>query len=143
MTIQEGWGITNSDKELIISDGSNRIYFLNEKFEVVRDILVHDKMNTDYTYINELEYVNGKIVANIWLTNKIFIINPIDGLVERMLDMSLLTRYESKFANRDKDVLNGIAYDLKNERYKYFKFSFYITGKNWSHLYYLKFKFDI
>jgi glutamine cyclotransferase len=117
LPIQEGWGITNSDSEIIISDGTMRIYFLNENFEVIRDIKVHDKRGNEYKYLNELEYVNGKIISNVWLTNKIFIINPSDGLVERMIDMTLLSRFEDRFMNREKDVLNGIAYDSANHRY--------------------------
>jgi glutamine cyclotransferase len=114
--IQEGWGITNSESELIVSDGSSRIYFLNEKFEIIRYITIHDKKGNDFTYLNELEYVNGKIISNVWLTNKILIINPTNGMIERVVDMSQLTRFEDKFANRSKDVLNGIAYDGKNKK---------------------------
>ena len=108
--------VFSSVKNVLQIDGIFVLDFLNEKFEIIRDITVHDKRGNDFTYLNELEYVNGKIISNVWLTNKILIINPTDGVIERIVDMSLLTRFEDKFANRNKDVLNGIAYDAKNKK---------------------------
>ncbi len=115
--ILEGWGITNTDNELIISDGTSNLYFLNENLEIIRNITVHDELKNRYTYLNELELVKNHIFANIWLTNKIVIINPEDGLVKKIIDFGILTEYESKFQSKNRDVLNGIAYDRKNDWY--------------------------
>ena len=108
--------------------------------EIIRNITVHDDKNNKFTYINELETVNNLIFANLWLTNKIIIINAENGLVVKIIDFGILTEYERKFPSKNRDVLNGIAYDKKNDWYKISKLSFYITGKNWSHIYYIKLK---
>ena len=140
--IKEGWGITNTDKELIISDGSSTLYFIQANssnltdFKVVRSIEVKEN-NKTYSYLNELEYSNGYIFANVFLSNEILIIDPKDGDIKKIIDFSLLTRFEKSINNgADIDVLNGIAFDKKHDR-------FYITGKHWSHIYYVKLKSDI
>jgi glutamine cyclotransferase len=119
----EGWGLTYNGSELIMSDGSSNLYFLNPvTFQKTGQIGVHDG-NNSITNINELEYVAGNIYANIWQTQKIAIINPQTGAVKGWIDLTGI--YQSKIAD---NVLNGIAYDSKTER-------FFVTGKDWPNLY--------
>jgi glutamine cyclotransferase len=146
-SIKEGWGITNNENELIISDGSDSIYFVNgdlNNFVVKRSIQVkNSSTNKRYTYLNELEYAYDLIFSNVWMTNKIIIIDPKTGndikyysilIIFRDIDFTPLVNYENKIKG-DKmiDVLNGIAYDKVND-------AFYITGKLWTNIYYVKFK---
>jgi len=119
----EGWGLTYDGKSLIMSDGSSNLTFLDPvTFQKVAQVNVHDG-NTDVTEINEMEYVNGDIYANIWLQQKIAIINPQNGVVKGWIDLTGI--YTS---NNIDDVLNGIAYDSQTNR-------LFITGKDWPELY--------
>lgn len=77
--------------------------------------------------LNELEYVNNYIYANIWYLNYIIKINPSNGKIVDVFNL----KYFNKFENTKKDVLNGIAYDKKDK-------IFYITGKNWTNIYKMK-----
>ncbi len=82
--IPEGWGIADMEKEMVISDGGSRLYFVDyqsDKLVLNRFVEVKDERNKIYTYLNELEYAYGFVFSNIWLTNKIVIINPTDGNV--------------------------------------------------------------
>ncbi len=120
----EGWGITYDGSSLIMSDGSSTLYFLNpETYEIVRQISVHDSGQVER--LNELEYINGSIYANVWLTNKIAVINPESGQVDAWIDLSGLETSPSLDPN---SVLNGIAYDSVANR-------LFVTGKLWPHLY--------
>jgi glutamine cyclotransferase len=119
--IAEGWGLTNTDNELIWSDGSDRIYLLNEKFEVIRNLTVYSITNgkrVTYEKLNELEYVNGKLFSNVWTTDKILMINPGTGEVLKVINFAKLIEYEGKLTslNRFNDVLNGIAFDKYKNR---------------------------
>ena len=119
----EGWGLTYDGSNLIMSDGTSKLTFLNpETFEVVRQVSVKDG-NNSITNINELEYINGDVYANIWMTQKIAIINPQTGQVKGWIDLSGI--YQSNDVNA---VLNGIAYDSQTG-------GLFVTGKNWPHLY--------
>jgi glutaminyl-peptide cyclotransferase len=120
---QEGWGITNNGKELIISTGGNNIYFVDPaNFKLLNTVSVWSNYGP-LGKINELEYVNGKLYANIWDEDYIVVINPQTGLVEAKLNMEgLLEKNSKRYDNTD--VLNGIAYDPTKK-------SFYITGKRW------------
>ena len=119
----EGWGITTDGDYLILSDGTSNIFFLSErtlkdgKFElfVVRKIAVKFNGQT-VNRLNELEWINGEIWANVWLTNFIVIINPANGEVTRRINLTGL--------KTTGDVLNGIAYDKRSE-------AVYVTGKYW------------
>lgn len=124
----EGWGLTYNGSQLIMSDGTNNLYFLNPTtFQRVGQVQVHDGA-TQVVNINELEYVNGDVYANIWLTNKIAIINPQTGQVKAWIDLAGLPGP----ANPNPDsVLNGIAYDQQNNR-------LFVTGKEWPNLYQIK-----
>ncbi|MGM9763830.1 MAG: glutaminyl-peptide cyclotransferase [Candidatus Cryptobacteroides sp.] len=122
---REGWGLTTDGRQLIASDGSNVLYFMDENFSVNRKIYVtlHDR---PVRWLNELEWIDGRIWANVYTTDSIVIINPKDGKVEATVDCKGLL--ERKYRTRDTDVLNGIAHDKKSGRT-------YLTGKNWPFLF--------
>ena len=125
----EGWGITNNGMELIISNGSQYIYFYDpDTFKQVRRIKVTDK-GEQVSQINELEYIDGKIFANIWRSNKIISIDPENGKVLNWYDLSLLRNHLN--GNKRIDVLNGIAYDEQTGK-------IYVTGKLWPKLFEIK-----
>ncbi|WP_076004409.1 glutaminyl-peptide cyclotransferase [Dehalogenimonas formicexedens] len=118
----EGWGLTQDGTRLIMSDGTSTIYFLDPvTLQATGKIDVRDH-GTPVVNINELEYVNGKIYANIWLTDEIAIIDPGTGNVESWVDLTgLLPPFANPVAV---DVLNGIAYDPVGKR-------LFVTGKLW------------
>lgn len=127
--IAEGWGMTNDGKNLIVSDGTKFIYFLNPEnpSQVVRTIAVAS--NTEgYDQINELEYHNGSIYANVWQKPIILQINPANGEVTGIMD---LTNIAKQNTTGNDDVLNGIAFKGDN---------MLVTGKNWSKIYELRVK---
>ena len=111
-----------------MSDGSSNLYFLDPtSFERTGKIQVHDG-NTTVDNINELEYINGDVFANIWQTRTIVIINPETGQVKDWIDLTGLTSGNS---SNNEAVLNGIAYDQNNDR-------LFVTGKDWSNLYQIR-----
>jgi glutaminyl-peptide cyclotransferase len=118
----QGWGLTADNHHLIMSDGSDRIYFRNpNSFDVERTIHVR-YIERPLSFINELEYVDGLIHANIWQKKFIVQIDPADGAVVGYIDCQPLFR---RLPPLDfENVLNGIAYDKKTKM-------FYLTGKNW------------
>lgn len=123
----EGWGLTTDEKHLIMSDGSNVLTFLDpEDFKPVRKISVSTK-DGPLLLLNELEYVEGKIFANVWFSDFIYSIDPFSGEVLGFLDLSELYAIEEQL-NPSLDVLNGIAYDNKTGH-------LFVTGKLWSHIY--------
>jgi glutamine cyclotransferase len=123
----EGWGITHDGSRLIMSDGTATLHFLDpETFEKVGQVEVHD--TGPVTELNELEYIQGEVYANIWREEKIAIINPLTGRVKGWIDMSGIQDLENQDSN---NVLNGIAYDAKEDR-------LFVTGKMWSQLYEIK-----
>lgn len=125
---KEGWGLTSNGDQLIISDGTDRISFVDPlTFRVIRTIQVRND-NRIVDQINELEYVNGKILANIWHTHLILVINPEQGKVEEVWDMSSLVQAIPEFERKNIDVLNGIAYDAEAQK-------LYVTGKFWPRLF--------
>ena len=126
----EGWGMTTNGKELIISTGSSNIYFVNpDNFKIVRMIGVTDNYGP-VSNVNELEFVNNTLYANIWERDFIYKINPETGKVLGKIDLAVL-KNKSIQQYEHADVLNGIAYDsVKN--------SFYVTGKYWPSLYEIK-----
>lgn len=132
---REGWGITHNGKELIASDGTAFLFFLDpQTLKEKRNILVRDNQGS-ITQLNELEYIRGTIYANVWKTNKIALIRPDDGVVVGWLDLSgLVAQVQSIWKGRA-DVLNGILYDPKNDR-------LFVTGKLWPALFEIKVNVD-
>lgn len=122
---REGWGLTTDGKSLIASDGSSRLYFLSPEFKQERYVDV--KMDgRAVRNLNELEYIDGKVWANVYMTDLIVIINPSDGTVEASIDCTgLLPR---NLREPRTDVLNGIAQDPATGK-------IYLTGKYWPRLY--------
>ncbi len=121
----DGWGITSDGKKLIMSDGSDLLYFLDpETFQVFGQINVRDGGNA-IRGINEMEYVNGEIYANIWPTSRIAIISPETGIVRAWIDLKGLLPESDRAGT---DVLNGIAYDPEGDR-------LFVTGKFWPSLF--------
>jgi glutaminyl-peptide cyclotransferase len=130
--MKQGWGLTHDNKNLIASDGTDKIHFLDTtSLKVLRTITVTDG-SMHIKQLNELEYVNGFIYANVWQTNWIVKIDPASGRVVGKLDLSPLGN-EIDAIDPDADVLNGIAYD-KNSK------SLLITGKLWPKSYLIKVK---
>lgn len=122
----QGWGLTADDTHLIMSDGSDKIYFRDpQTFEIKRTIRVTLE-NAPVKAINELEYVNGRIFANVWHQSHVLIIHPSTGVVQGLIDASALIARMP--AMKRGNVLNGIAYDPKTE-------ALYLTGKNWPWLF--------
>ena len=120
---REGWGLTTDGKSLIASDGSCFLYFMDKSFKVLRKLKVTME-DRPVRYLNELEWIDGKIWANVYTTDMIVIINPSSGKVEGVVDCSGLLPKQLK--KPDTDVLNGIA--VQDGRV-------YVTGKNWPKLF--------
>lgn len=126
----QGWGLTTIDDRIVMSDGTNVLYFNEpEMFNAVSRIEVYDN-EKKVDQLNELEYINGEIWANIWQTDLIARIDPLTGRVNSFIDMSALYP-ESKRREVNADVLNGIAWDEKGGR-------IFVTGKRWPKLYEIK-----
>ncbi|MEJ2281837.1 MAG: glutaminyl-peptide cyclotransferase [Candidatus Bathyarchaeota archaeon] len=120
----DGWGITHDDTSLIMSNGSSVLFFLDpETFTIFDQIEVYDL--GPVKNLNELEYIEGKIYANIWLEKKIAIIDPLTGKVTGWINLENIDPSGIQYS---RGVLNGIAYDSKENR-------LFVTGKNWSKLF--------
>ena len=125
----EGWGLTTNADGFILSDGSADLSFRDpETFQEVKRITVKDG-DKSVKNLNELEFIKGEIYANIWMKNKIARINPNSGFIIGWIDLEKLVPPEHK--GSEDAVLNGIAYDHKNDR-------LFVTGKLWSKLYEIK-----
>ncbi|MEE4109570.1 MAG: glutaminyl-peptide cyclotransferase [Halieaceae bacterium] len=122
----EGWGITHDGESLIYSDGSASLYFLDPDGITVRRTLTVTVNGRPLPRLNELEYVDGQIWANVWTANQIVRIDPGSGAVTAIADLSGLLPREER--TPDTDVLNGIAWD---ERAK----ALWVTGKRWPWIY--------
>ena len=122
---RQGWGITTDGKQLIASDGSATLFFMDENFGLKRRQTV-TLNGQPVRYLNELEYIDGKIWANVYTYDEILIIDPKDGVVEGVIDCRGLLPDRLRAVGTD--VLNGIAYDSKTGK-------IYLTGKNWPKLY--------
>lgn len=126
----EGWGLTNNGKKLIKTDGSERIWFLNETTQLEENHIEAYTNKRKAQRLNELEYVNGLIYANVWQQNSIVMINATSGRIEGIANLKGLKNIVAKTQNLDPndDVLNGIAYDKENNR-------LFVTGKHWGKLF--------
>ncbi len=129
---QEGWGLTTDGTNIIMSDGTNVLTFLDAT--TLKPIKTLNVSNAGYAedYLNELEYINGYIYANVWTKNYIVKIDPASGEIVGILNLSLLMdRAKSKYP--DSNVTNGIAYDSSTDK-------IYVTGKLWPDIYEISFK---
>ena len=126
----EGWGLTTVNDRIAMSDGTNILYFHEpDMFDAVSRIEVYDN-EKKVDQLNELEYIDGEIWANIWQTDLIARIDPLTGKVNSYIDMSSIFP-ESRRREVNADVLNGIAWDASGRR-------IFITGKRWPELYEIK-----
>lgn len=126
----QGWGLTNDGTHLIMSDGTDKIYYLDTtSFAVTKTISVTFDAKP-VNMLNELEYVNGSIYVNIWQTNTIAKIDPGTGEIRGFLDLTALEA-QAKIKNPNLDVLNGIAWYEPTQ-------SLLVTGKYWPYIYALK-----
>jgi glutaminyl-peptide cyclotransferase len=124
----EGWGLTHDDGSLILSDGTNRLQFIDPaSFQVTRTIEVYAG-NEAVTNLNELEFIHGEIWANVWHSSRIARIDPRSGQVMSWIDLAPIVAREE---HEPEDVLNGIAYDAKRGRV-------FVTGKNWAEIFEVK-----
>jgi len=122
----QGWGLTNDGTNLYMTDGSDKIYKIDPITFQMIDYVVVSTPNGTIPSVNELEWVNGKIFANFYGQEAIAVINPENGIVEGVIDLSSLRNNVTKHA--DLDVLNGIAYNKKTD-------SYFVTGKNWDKMF--------
>jgi glutamine cyclotransferase len=126
----EGWGMCSDGTRLYMDDSTNRIWILDkDSYKQIGFIDVYDDKGA-MNNINELEYIDGKIYANIWQTNNIVVIDPKTGAVLEKIDLTNL--YPEDKRSPGADVLNGIAYDTAGKR-------IFITGKKWPNLYQVEF----
>ncbi len=121
----EGWGLTQNGTDIIMSDGSSAIRFLDPVTLAERRRITVTIQGTELTQLNELEWVNGEIFANIWQTPRIARIDPNTGRVTGIIDLAGIANENT--ASPDA-VLNGIAYDAQGDR-------LFVTGKLWPRLY--------
>jgi glutaminyl-peptide cyclotransferase len=125
----QGWGLTSDGKRLIMSDGTSTIYFLDPAyFNEIRRIKVYDDQGP-VKNLNELEYIDGKVYANVWQESNIITFNPDNGKVLEKIDCSNIV--PDAYKNHKDNVLNGIAYDREKQR-------IFLTGKRWSKLFQVK-----
>ncbi|CAI9121541.1 glutaminyl-peptide cyclotransferase [Brytella acorum] len=122
----EGWGMTTLDSEIVLSDGTPVLRFLNPAAFRVTHTLRVTAAGVPVSNLNELEYVNGEILANVWMTNEIARIDPHTGHVKGWIDLTPLAR-QVHATDRDA-VPNGIAYDRAGKH-------LYVTGKYWPTLF--------
>ena len=129
----EGWGLTNDGEKLIKTDGTEKVWFLDAETLKETGFIESYSNKQKVKDLNELEYVNGKIYANVWQKNILLIMNPKNGAIEGIADLNGLEKEVRKSQNLEPndDVLNGIAYDKKGDR-------LFVTGKHWGKLFEIK-----
>jgi len=126
----EGWGLCNDGTNIYKSDGTNAIWTLDPNTLSEKSMISVATNTAIIPKLNELEWVNGKIYANIYQKNAIVVIDPKTGIVEKVMNMQGLR--DKVLQHNQLDVLNGIAYNAANKH-------FYITGKNWNKLFEIEF----
>ncbi len=125
----EGWGLSHNKTHLIKTDGTEKMWFLNADTQKEEHYIETYTNKVKIEKLNELEYIDGKIFANVWQKNYILIVNPTNGAIEGILDLNGL---QAKAGQRGlENVLNGIAYDSENKR-------LFVTGKKWNKLFEIK-----
>jgi len=130
----QGWGITNNGTDLIISDGTAKLYFVNPDDFRLKSTIGVTENGSSVPMLNELEYVDGFVFANVYLKDIIVKIDPSSGFVVGKMDFTdMKTKFfADKIVPDRTDVLNGIAYDSATKK-------FLITGKRWPKMFELKF----
>jgi glutaminyl-peptide cyclotransferase len=124
----EGWGLATDGHSLIMSDGSDTLRFLDPgTFEVTRRLPVTFSTGLPASRLNELEYIDGELFANVYQSDWIVRIDPGTGLVREVLDLAALPEKAKERAPRE-EVLNGIAFDLRTGH-------LLVTGKHWATLF--------
>ena len=132
----QGWGITNDGNNLIISDGSSKLYYVlpdekTKEMKTIKILTVADNTG-ELDSLNELEYINGYVFANRWYNNHIYKIDTSNGHAVGIMDLTgLLHQYDPNDEVGDEAVLNGIAYDSSTKK-------LYITGKDWPKMFEIK-----
>ncbi len=125
----EGWGITHDEKRLIMSDGTSTLYLLDPStFENIDHIQVRDD-DTPVNNLNELEFINGQVYANVWHSDNIVMIDPLNGRVTGWIDLEGILPPQAN--HKPEAALNGIAHDPFNNR-------LFVTGKLWPQLFEIK-----
>src|ERR1035437_3254824 len=128
---KEGWGLTSDGKYILMSDGTNIITYLDpDSLKVVKTLNVTFN-GSSALYMNELEFIDGYIYANVWSTNNIAKIDPKTGIIVGIIDLSSLF-YEARKSYPMSEATNGIAYDSSKDR-------IFVTGKLWPTIYQIKF----
>lgn len=122
----EGWALTSTGTELVMSDGTSQLRFIDPATFAVRRTLKVTFRGRPLNQINEIEWVGGQVLANIWMTDSVVRIDPASGKVIGVIDLSALHRDAAAFGNDQ--VANGIAWDAKARK-------LYFTGKEWPWLY--------
>jgi glutamine cyclotransferase len=129
--MSDGWGLATDGKVLFGSDGTSRLYQLDPKsIQVMKTVTVKYQDN-EVPYLNELEYINGEVWANVWQTDCIARVSHEDGLVVGWIFLHELRQHLWNSGNTEIDVLNGIAWDEENQR-------LFVTGKLWPKIYEIK-----
>lgn len=127
----EGWGLTNDGKYLIMSNGSNQILYIHpDNFQTIKVLSVQDNTGMRNN-LNELEFINGDLFANVWTTDQILKIDTATGNVKGILDLSALRNSYPEISRPPADVMNGIAWDSTGKK-------LFITGKYWPKMFELK-----
>ena len=121
----EGWGMTNDGKYIYRSDGTEKIWRMDPETQKLIDYVNVYSGTSKIKVLNELEYINGKLYANVWQKDAIAVINPATGAVEGILNMSGLRKF---IKHPEAEVLNGIAYNPKTK-------TIFITGKYWEKMF--------
>ena len=128
----EGWALTQDGKRIIMSDGTSDLRLLDPQ-TLKETSRLHVRLDgTPVDRLNELEWVNGEILANVWQTNWVVRINPDTGQIAGIIDLSGLLPESARVPGQT-DVLNGIAYDTEHDR-------LFVTGKNWPKLFEIRLK---
>ncbi len=127
---KEGWGLTNDGQNLIKTDGTDQVWFLDPQSQAELKHIEAYTNEQNVPNLNELEFIDGKVYANVYQKNIVLILNPINGAIEGIIDFNDLEKEMRKTQNlvNQDEVLNGIAYDKENNR-------IFVTGKHWGKLF--------
>lgn len=126
---KQGWGLAHNSEKLVKTDGTERMWFLNPETLKEETFIETYTNKRKAEKLNELEFIKGKIYANIWQQNSILIVNPVNGAIEGIVNLNGLQEMADQ--KGDDNVLNGIAYDSEGDR-------LYVTGKKWSKVFEIK-----